>query len=328
MTGAAIRWGILGTGEMAHVYTEDLLTLPGHRVVAAGSRSPASAERFAAAHGIERAHGSYAELAADADIDVVYVATPHPVHYSAAELCLRAGRGVLVEKPFTTGAADAARLAALARERKLFAMEAMWTRFNPLIIKVRELVAAGAIGDVHAVYADFSWPAPYDPATRLWSKELAGGALLDLGVYPLTLPWLLLGPPDTVAATAAPAPTGVDANTGILLGYRAGAVALLHCGMTAESPQTATVIGTTGRIEIGAPFYRPSRLMLHRAGAAAETFTLEIPGHGYTYQAQEVARCLRAGRTESPMMPLDESVAVIELLDRIAALLDAGPSGT
>jgi predicted dehydrogenase len=325
MTDTPIRWGILGTGGIARVFTEDLLRLPGHEVVAVGSRATGTAEAFAARHGIGRAHGSYEDLAADGEVDVVYVATPHPGHHPAALRCLEGGRAVLVEKPFTTTAADAEHLIAVARDRGLFAMEGMWTRFNPVISRLRALVADGAIGEIQSVYADFSFAFAFDPAHRLWAPELAGGALLDVGVYPVSFAWMLLGAPDTVQATSAPAPTGVDANTGILLGYASGAVALLHCGLMADSPQTATVTGTKGRIEVAAPFFRPEAMTVHRAGAEPETFTTEIDGHGYTYQAAEVARCLRAGALESPLMPLGETRDILGTLETIAALL-GGPA--
>ncbi|MBD2899956.1 scyllo-inositol 2-dehydrogenase (NADP(+)) IolU [Actinomadura sp. RB99] len=319
MTDSPLRWGILGTGGIASVFTEDVRRLPGHEVAAVGSRSHGTAAAFAERYGVPRAHGSYAELAADDGVDVVYVATPHPLHYEPACQCIEAGRAVLVEKPFTTGAADAEKLAALARERGVFAMEAMWTRFNPLVRRLRDLVAGGAIGDVTAVYADFSITRTYDPEHRLWSPELGGGALLDLGCYPLSFTWPLLGPPASVQATASPAPTGVDANTGVLLGYASGAVALLHCGLLGDSPHTATVIGTRGRVDVASPFYRPASMTVVRTGGDPEVLTADIEGHGYTYQAEEVARCLRAGLTESPLMPLDETVAILRTIDEITA---------
>lgn len=313
-----VSWGILGTGRIARTFTEDLLVL-GHEVAAVGSRATGRAEAFASRYGVGRAYGSYAELAADDRIDVVYVATTHEAHHAAARTCLEAGRPVLVEKPFTTNAADAADLAALARQRGLFAMEAMWTRFNPLVARLRELVADGAIGEVTAVHADFAEYAPFDASDRRYVPALAGGALLDLGVYPVSFAWMLLGEPATVQAVATPAPTGVDANTGILFGYSSGAVALLHCGFLAETPKTATVTGTHGWIEVAGPFWRPDAMTLRRDGAEPETFTLEITGEGYVYQAEEMARCLGAGLIESPVMPLDESVAILRTLDTIAA---------
>ncbi len=315
-----IQWGILGTGGIARTFTEDLLHL-GYGIRAVGSRAEGTAKAFADEYGIGHAYGSYAELAADDAIDVVYVATTHNVHHSAARTCLEAGRAVLVEKPFTTTAADAEDLVALARERNLFAMEAMWTRFNPLVARVRELVADGAIGEVKSVYADFSENFPFDASHRLWSPELAGGALLDLGIYPISFASMLLGEPAAIQAVTTPGPTGVDSNTGILFAYDSGAVALLHCGFLARSPQSATVNGTSGWIEVAGPFWHPDAMTLHRDGAEPERFDLEVPGHGYTYQAEEVARCLEAGRTESGVMPLDETLAIMRALDTVAARL-------
>jgi predicted dehydrogenase len=319
MTDEPIRWGILGTGGIAEVFTSDLLRLDGHEVAAVGSRSSSTARAFADRHGIARAHGTYAGLAEDAEVDVVYVATPHNVHFEAARTCLEAGRSVLVEKPLTVSAPEARRLAAVARERGLFLMEAMWTRFSPLIRRLHALVGEGAIGDVSAVYADFSIAPPYDPKHRLWSPDLAGGAMLDLGCYVLSITWPLLGPPATVQATAAPAPTGVDANTGILLGYDSGAVALLHCGLMGASPHTATIVGTKGRIDLASPFYRPSAMTLTREEGRSENFTEDLEGNGFVYEAREVARCLRLGLTESPLLPVDESIAVLEVIDEVAA---------
>ncbi len=315
-----IRWGILGTGGIAHTFAADLRHL-GHEIAAVGSRALDTATAFAGEIGAARAYGSYAELAADDGVDVVYVATTHNAHHAAARLCLEAGRSVLVEKPFTTNAADAEDLVALARSKGLFAMEAMWTRFNPLVVRLRELVASGAIGDITAVYADFAITSEFDASHRLWSPELAGGALLDLGVYPLSFAWMLLGEPSSVQAVTTPAPTGVDSNTGMLLGYAGGAVALLHCGLLGDSPQTANIVGTKGRIEVEPMFFCPSTMIVHRADAEPETHTLEMNGGGYTYQAEEVARCLEAGLTESPGMPLDETVAILRTLDVIAGRL-------
>jgi predicted dehydrogenase len=321
MVTKSIKWGILGTGSIAKTFTADLLLLPDHEVVAVGSRAPHTAEAFAAEFGLPAAYGTYAELVADETIDVVYVATPHSGHLAAARQCLEAGRAALVEKPLTPTATEAEALVTLARQRRLFLQEGMWTRFNPLIVKLRELVADGAIGEITAVSADFCWAPPYDPASRFWSPALAGGALLDLGVYPLSFTWMLLGRPDTVQAWAAPAPTGVDANTGILLGYDSGAVGLLHCGLTAESPQRATVTGTGGRIELPAVFFRPATMILHRTGAEPEIFDLDLKGNGFTYEAEEVARCLRAGLPESPHLPHEESIAILRTVDAITAQL-------
>ncbi|MEU4233668.1 Gfo/Idh/MocA family oxidoreductase [Nonomuraea sp. NPDC026600] len=320
-----IRWGVLGTGHMAQVFTEDLLRMPGHHVMAVGSRNSRTAQAFAQRHNISRAYGSYTDLAADDEIDVIYVATPNNTHYSAGQTCLQGGRAIVMEKPFTVTAEQAQGLISLARERRVFAMEAMWMRFNPVIRRLRELVSDGAIGEVTALYADFCFAPAYDPNHRVWAPELAGGALLDLGVYPLSLAWMLLGQPDDIRTVSSPAATGVDANTAVLLHYRAGAIALLHCGLLAQSTQTATVIGTTGRIDVAPPFFRPRELTLHRDGRRSEAFAIELVGHGYTYQAAEVAHCLRSGSTESSLMPLHETLAILRILDAVRDGFTNGP---
>jgi predicted dehydrogenase len=314
-----IRWGILGTGGIARTFTEDLLLLDDHVVAAVGSRTAANARTFADAYGIERAHGSYEALAADDGVDVVYVATPHSGHFAAARLCLLAGRAVLVEKPFTVTAGQAEELVAVAAERRLFAMEAMWTRFNPLIRQINDLVAEGGIGQITCVQADFAIAPAYDPTHRLWDPHLAGGALLDLGVYPISFGSMLLGTPDLVHTLTTPAPTGVDANTAVIARYPGGAVGLYQCGLWAYSPATATITGTGGYITVGSPFFRPQSFTMHDKDAEPQTFSIVLDGHGHTYQAAEVARCLRAGLTESPLMPLTETVAIMRTLDTARA---------
>jgi len=316
---APVRWGILGPGNIARRFTEDVLMLPSHVVAAVGSRDASRAAAFAAEYGIGRSYGSYEELAADGTLDVIYVATPHPGHHGAARLCLLAGRAVLVEKPFTVTAEEAADLIALARERHLFAMEAMWTRFSPLVRELAGLVGEGAIGRVTAVYADCAGSPAYDPDSRLWRTDLAGGALLDVGVYPISFGAMLLGEPEQVRAVTTPAPTGVDANTAVIARYTGGAVGLYHCGLWGDSPRVATITGTGGIITAGPPFYRPERLTLQRAGQEPETRAVTLPGHGFTYEAEETARCLRAGLTESPVLPLDDTLAVMRTLDAARA---------
>ncbi|EXG79483.1 Gfo/Idh/MocA family protein [Cryptosporangium arvum] len=320
---STLRWGILGTGNIARTFTSDLLTLPDHEVVAVGSRAAETAESFAAEFGIARAHGSYQALADDAGVDVVYVATPHAGHAAAALTCIAAGRHVLVEKPFTLDAAEATTVVTAARDAGVFCMEAMWTRFNPAIALLRELVDDGAIGEIVAVQADFGFAAAYDPKGRLWAPELGGGALLDLGVYPVSLASMLLGEPTTVLATAGKAATGVDANTGILLGYESGALAVLHCSLRGDTPARAEIIGTRGRIELAPLFFRATELTLHHRDAEPRHETFTLPGNGYTFQAEEVARRIRAGHTESDLMTLDETLSIARTLDRVRASFTA-----
>ena len=319
-----IRWGILGAGGIARTFTEDLLLLADHVPAAVGSRSSGRAQQFAADYGMEKSYGSYAALAADASLDVVYVATPHSGHFEAARICLEAGRPVLVEKPFTVTAAETAQLIALATSKRLFAMEGMWTRFNPIVREVTELVRGGAIGRVTGIQADLSGTPAYDPATRWWNPALAGGALLDVGVYPISFGSMLLGPPDAVRAVATPALTGVDANTAVITRYPGGAVGLYYCGLWAQSPQVATITGTNGTIIVGsptgAPFWRPDSYTLIPAdGGEPRTREIALHGSGFTYEAAEVARCLRAGLTESPLMSLAGTLEVMRVLDAARA---------
>lgn len=315
-TARPVRWGILATGRIAHEFTEDLRLLPDAEVVAVGSRTTEAAQRFADRHAIPRTYGSWAELAADNEVDVVYVATPHPAHFDASAICLEAGRAVLCEKPLTLDAADATRLVGLARERGLFFMEAMWTLTNPAIRRIRELIADGAIGEVTFVQADFGVAGPFDPSHRIRDPELGGGALLDLGVYPVTLAYAVLGPPTDIQAWAALNPEGSDAHTGIMAGYPGGALALLQCGIRGDTAQRATIVGTGGRIEIPRLFYRPAGFTLVRDGQAEE-FAVPFRGNGMSHEAEEVMRCLRAGELESPLVPHQSTVDVMTILDRV-----------
>ncbi|MEO3742824.1 Gfo/Idh/MocA family oxidoreductase [Plantactinospora sp. B5E13] len=311
------RWGILATGNIARTFVEDLRLLPDAEVVAVGSRTADSARAFAERHGIPRAYGSWQELAADDTIDVVYVATPHAAHHDATMTCLTAGRAVLVEKPITLDLAGARELINTARTNNRFLMEAMWMRCNPVVRRVKELIDDGAIGEVTTVQADFGVAGPFPPEHRMRARALGGGALLDLGVYPVSLAHLLLGAPDEVRAWAKISPEGVDENTGLVLGYDSGAVASLTCGMIGATAVAATISGRTGRIELGSPFYRPSRVTLHRDGADPEPLPVELIGSGYQYEAAEVQRCLAEGLLESPLVPHSATTEVMGLLDTV-----------
>ncbi|RPF38383.1 Gfo/Idh/MocA family protein [Streptomyces sp. TLI_185] len=322
MTGTRpVRWGVLATGGIAHTFAEDLRLIPDDaELVAVGSRSADAAHRFADRHGMARAHGSWQDLAVDPEVDVVYIATPHSAHRAAAALCLEAGKAVLCEKPLTLNFAQAQDLVTIARKRNVFLMEAMWTYVNPAVLRMRELIADGAIGEVRSVHADFSIALPYDAAHRLHDPAQGGGAVLDLGVYPVSFAHLLLGAPDAVSAWAHLNPQGVDDNTGILLGYDSGAVAVLSCSLGTQTAQHASVNGTLGRIEFARDFFHAGGFVLHRQGHKAEEVRLpESPGNGYTHEALEVARCLRAGLTESPYVPLDGTLAVMATLDAVRA---------
>ncbi|MFE0702885.1 Gfo/Idh/MocA family protein [Streptomyces sp. NPDC058872] len=315
--GDTVRWGILATGGVAERFTTDLLELDGAEVVAVASRTGASATSFAERFGIPRAYGEWAGLFADGDVDVVYVATPHHAHRAAAGLALEAGKAVLCEKAFTLNAREAEELVALSRDRGLFLMEAMWTYCHPLVRRIVELVRDGAIGEVRTVQADFGLAGPFDAGHRLRDPAVGGGALLDLGVYPVSFAQLLLGEPSVVRAHALLSPEGVDLNTGVLLGWESGASALLSCSLVADTPLTASVTGTRGRIDLPRGFFFPERFTLHRHGREPEEFTSTDDPHSFRHEAAEVMRCLRSGATESPLVPLDGSLAVMRTLDAV-----------
>ncbi len=313
MSGAEIRWGILATGGVAVRFARDLQD-NGHTVGAVGSRTLDRAREFAQRFGIGRAFGSWAELAAAPDLDVIYVATPHSHHHEAASLCLRAGRPVLVEKAFTLDLMQAQELVTLARERDLFLMEAMWMRTLPSTLRMLELIGDGAIGEVTMVQAAFGLASGFEPGHRLRDPLLGGGALLDLGVYPVTFAQLLLGRPHQVRAWSHLHPEGTDARTGIVLGFPTGAIATLYCGLSSDV-RAATVVGTHGRIEFPYGFHATDRFVLHRPGHPAEEITTKAPG--LHYQAAEVERCLRLGIKESPLVPREATLGVMSTLDAV-----------
>ncbi|MFR9794808.1 Gfo/Idh/MocA family protein [Streptomyces sp. MS06] len=320
MAADGVRWGILATGGIAAAFTADLVDLPDAEVVAVASRSQESAEAFAERFGIPRAYGDWSALAADQDVDVVYVATPHSAHRAAAGLCLEAGRNVLCEKPFTLNLHEARELVDLARQRGRFLMEAMWMYCNPLVRRLKEMVDGGAIGRVRTVQADFGLAGPFPAAHRLRDPAQGGGALLDLGVYPVSFAQLLLGEPSEVTARAVLSDEGVDLQTGALLSWESGALASVHCSIVGGTAATASVTGSDGRIDVPGGFFHPERFVLHRDGRTPQEFTADPadgPRTSFRHEAREVMRALRAGETESPVVPLDGTLAVMRTLDRI-----------
>lgn len=321
MTESPLRWGVLGTGWIAQRFTEDLLLLPGHTVSAVGSRSRNTAETFAGRYGIERALGSYEQLVADDQVDVVYVATPHTSHLAHATLGLEQGRPVLVEKPFTTNTADSRRLVALARDRGLFAMEAMWTRFCPAVARLRELVADGAIGEVRTVTADLGVRHPVDPAAESYDPGQGDGLLFHLGVYPVSFAQMLLGTPEAVVAHGTVHPSGADVEESVLLRYPGGRSALLFASLRSPAPGEARVLGTAGWIGVPPRFHYPSRIVLHRRGHDPEIIDAPLTGAGYAHELAEVTARVAGGHAESEIMPLADTVAVQDVMAEIAGQL-------
>ena len=314
MNAHPVRWGIIGPGNIANTFAEGLALVPGSRLVAVASRSPDKAAAFAGKHGGRGC--TAAELCAAGDVDAVYVATPHPQHHAAARLALASGKAVLVEKPITMNAAQLEDLIALATEHRVFLMEAMWSRFLPAARQVRTWLDAGAIGEPRLVSADFGFRCGWDPASRLLDRAQGGGALLDVGVYVLAFANLVFGPESQrVTGFAHIGESGVDEQAAMVVGWSGGRLATLSCAVRTSTPHLARISGTEGSIAVP-DFWHATRAELH-AGTRDEVVDLPLRGNGFAYQIEEVARCLAAGLTESPIMPLADSLAIQRSMDAL-----------
>lgn len=351
-----IRWGILGTGTVATEFIEGLQSVADAQLWAIGSRTLDKAQTFANMFRAPKAYGSYEELVQDPDIDVVYIATPQTRHKADSILCLNAGKAVLCEKPFTVTSEEAREVMAVARQQKVFCMEAMWMRFMPLIREVRRLIHAGEIGEVRLLTANFGYPTEFDPENRFFNPDLGGGALLDRGVYPLSLAFLLLGKPQRIDGEPCMGTTGVDDQSAMILRYASGAMAILHSTLRTYSSNEALIVGTRGKIAIKEPFYKPENIIVTRFSGKPVVVTSQqktanvgwkrstvnrlkqnrvlktlaklrkerskrisqrLSGNGYNYEAAEVVRCLQAGKLESDLMPLSETVEIMETVESL-----------
>lgn len=313
---APVRWGILATGKIADSFASDLALVPDATLAAVGSRTLANAQAFADRHGAARAYGSYAELAQDPDVDVIYVATPHGRHPEDVMLCFEHRKAVLCEKALTLNTRQARELVAEARRRRLFFAEAMWMRCNPRIRRMLGLVRDGACGDVRQVRADLGFVLPADVSLRLTDPTLGASALLDVGVYPLTFAYLVLGEPDDIVASGALSDRSIDLNGGATLRYANGAIANISWTQVAWSDSTASVAGPEGRIEVASQMHMPPTFA-HIRGWETHTYADPILGRGYAHEIVEASECVRAGRTESDLLPLDDTVAIMGLMDRM-----------
>lgn len=314
-----LRWGILATGGIAHAFTSDLRTA-GLDVRAVGSRSAAGAQAFASEYAIPRAHASYESLVDDEDVDIVYIATPHPMHAENALRAIENGKHVLVEKAFTLNGDEAADVQAAAEAAGVLAMEAMWTRYLPHMVRIRELIAAGDLGEVRVAHADHSQKLSADPAHRLNALELGGGALLDLGIYPVSFMWDVLGAPADVSARGRLGETGADTEVATVFTHAGGAVSTTVSSSRSAGPVTAHVVGTEGRIDIDRTWYAPASFRLTRPdGTVAEEFVPRSDGRGMQFQALAAERIVAEGRRDSDVLPLAETVAIMRTLDDIRA---------
>ncbi|HFD88186.1 MAG TPA: Gfo/Idh/MocA family oxidoreductase [Gammaproteobacteria bacterium] len=350
-----IRWGIVGTGMVARDVARSFSQVADAELLAVASRNQDTADAFARCFGVKMAYDSFDALLANPDVDVVYIATPHHRHRDDSLKCFAAGKAVLCEKPFTLNAREATEVIAMAREKKLFCMEAMWMRFIPLIREIKRRIDAGEIGDVQMLKADFGYPIGFDPESRFFSLEKGGGSLMDRGIYTLSLANYLLGQHETLVSHAAIGKTGVDEQSACLLGYEKGAIADLASTLTTYGTNEAVVMGNRGQIRIHDPFYRPSRISLQKFPAAepvevpaigesagmkqklkdnalvqklyrlvspvleklggAKTISQPFAGDGYQFEIEEVTQCLQRGDTESAVMPLDDTLAIMETMD-------------
>jgi len=316
-----IRWGIIGTGKIAKAFATGLSILPEAELVAVGSRMAESANRFGRQFAVPRCHANYEALVSDPEVEVVYVATPHAFHQENILLGLEAGKAVLCEKPFTINAGQAETVIRLARQKKLFLMEAMWTRYIPLVVRLRELLAAGVIGDLQMVEIGLAFVAPRaDSSYYFFNPHMGGGILLDGGAYAVSLASMVFGgPPARIASMAHLGETGVDEQSAAIFGYEQGQLAVLYMSFRTRIPPAVRIMGSEGRITIQPPLFNPTRLTIARFDQADEVIEIPFEGNGLNYEAAEVMRCLRAGRLESDIMPLDETLTVMQTLDQIRA---------
>ena len=354
--GKNIRWGVLGTGTVASQFIEGLKIVPDAELWAIGSRDLERAKTFANLFRVPNAYGSYENLVKDPSIDVVYIATPQTRHKADSILCLSAGKAVLCEKPFTVNSQEAREVQTVAQQQQVFCMEAMWMRFMPLIQEVRRLIQQREIGDIQLLTADFGYPTEFDPNNRFFNPNLGGGALLDRGVYPLSLAFFLLGSPSQISGEPYIGKTGVDEQSAMILRYDSGAMAVLHSTLRTYGSNEALIMGTRGKITIKAPFYKPENITVTRfsdqpvvvtstkktvgtslTGAVIKTLKQNrwlkalaklrkehsrniykgLSGNGYNYEAAEVVRCLQNGKLESDLMPLSETIEIMETLETL-----------
>ncbi len=357
MSSQFIRWGILGTGFIAGEFAKGLNSVAKAQLLGIASRKPANAQAFAQIFQVTRVYDRYEQLVQDPDLDVVYIATPNHTHKDLCILCLEAGKPVLCEKPFTLNAQEASEVIDVARRQQVFCMEAMWMRFMPLIQEVKGMIERGAIGDVKILMADFGYPFAYDANSRFFAPQFGGGALLDRGVYGLSLAYYILGAPSAIVAQAAIAPTGVDEQSSILLNYPQGKLAVLSQSLSTYTSNQAVIMGTTGKISIHELFIKPEKISVTKFSQLTQSYpspliplsfkqklvaaakqnqlikrlylslsgllksdkiTIKpLEGNGYNYEAIEVMNCLKNGQLESKIMPLDETLKILEAADYI-----------
>jgi len=314
-----VRWGILGTGRIAGAFAEAINDTPGAQLQAIGSRNQSSADDFARRYQAATAHPSYEALAEDGAVDVVYIATPHTLHHANTLRCLLADKHVLCEKPMATTSAEVLEMVSVANTRRRFLMEAMWMRCFPLIRLLKSRIDQGLIGDVRMIHADFGFRSEFDASHRLFDPALGGGALLDVGIYPVAFSSLFLGEPTEVVSLQTQGDSHVDEQSAYLLRHQHGEISMLSSSIRTHTSQSAWIYGSQGRVHLPQSFWKPQEFTIHLPGRDPETISMPYSGSGYAYEVQEVMSALAAGNLESQLMPHHESVALMRTMDRIRA---------
>ena len=311
------KWGIIGTGGIARAFSNDIGFLSDHVIAAVGSRSLENAENFVKTIPGAKAHGSYDALINDSDIDAIYVATPHPSHKENVIAALNAGKPVLCEKPFAVNAHEAREMVAAAKANDVALMEAMWARFLPHYAKIREIVASGVLGQITTIHADHGQRLADQNIARLVEPSLAGGALLDLGIYPISFAHMVLGIPQSITSTAVFTDKGVDAQTSMILDYANGSQAILNTTMIVQTPCTAVIAGLKGYLEVNRTFYNPTSMRLTLFDGTVTEYPSDYKGHGLREQAVEFAHVIKSGAKESPILTWDDTIAIMEIMDTV-----------
>jgi predicted dehydrogenase len=312
-----INWGILGPGKIAHKFADAFRSVPDATLYAIASRDAARGKEFAGKFKVPKAYGTYEALVADPDVDVIYIATPHPFHYAQTLLCLNNKKAVLCEKPLTMSYRHTAEMVSLARSKSTFLMEGMWSRFFPATIKTRELIRAGAIGDIKFLRADFGFSAPYNPDGRVFNLKLGGGAQLDVGVYPMFLALLMLGKPEKIQALAQRALTGADETTSAQFYFKNGSIAHILSSVVADTPKQAEIVGTLGTLVMHTPWHKSQSITVNKNTGETESFDLPYSGIGFEFQLAHATACLQNRLKESDLMPHELSLWMAETADEI-----------
>lgn len=315
-----IRWGILGTGRIAHKFASDLKLVKDAELVAVGSRSQKSADDFNKKFPVKHVHDSYEALVQNPEVDVIYIATPHNLHCENTLLCLRHNKAVLCEKPFAMNSRQAATMISYAKEQKVFLMEALWTKFHPHYLKMQEMIGEGLLGKVRAILVNFGFKPITPIPARLFDPGLGGGTLMDIGIYNVFIAMSILGKPDHIDAVMTPASTGVDEQCAILFRYKNGAMAQLFSTFSSNLATEADICGSEGRIRLTSRFYEPSSTIefyKDRVDSIEIIPVAKEPGFGYQYEARHVNDCLRKRLTESPVVSFNDTLLLMETLDKI-----------